>query len=185
MLKAESANLSEQGISVVSGKDSIAEHLDLSGDTIAEFRGSLASVRSVNLSNNALSPEGLASAVTALPNVSTFVASGCGLAAFPLSGLGQLANVQIPGNEVESLTNVQLAKAKWLDASNNKIASLEGLDQASDSLERVNLSGNQLVRFPNANFLLSSVKNLDISGNQVASINSLAKLNALFPKYVF
>ena len=82
-------------------------------------------------------------------------------------------------------TNVQANSAKFLDASNNKITSLEGLDQTSSNLEKVNLSGNQLAHFANVNFSLPSVKTLDISGNQVASINSLAKLQALFPRYDF
>ena len=185
MLKADSVNLSEQGITVVSANDTVAEHVDLSGNTISEFKGCLASVRSVNLSGNQLSPGALASAVATLPNVLSFVASGCSVAAFPLSGLSQLTNLQIPGNEVESLTNVQATSAKILDASNNKITSLEGLDQTSSNLEKVNLSGNQLAHFANVNFSLLSVKTLDISGNQVASINSLAKLHALFPKYDF
>ncbi len=107
----------------------------------------------------------LAASITGILVTLAVTLGGCGpKVTFPDPGLAKAVAQQL-GGKANSFGDGAVAKITELDASNRQVASLEGI-AALDSLEVLNLDGNQLVDLePLVDADLPNLKRVSIAGN--------------------
>ncbi|KAF9485890.1 L domain-like protein [Pholiota conissans] len=156
--------------------------IDLSGaklESVARLKEFLPRLDALSLNQNDLAwLSGIPASVRTLSVAHIWVAhSLTGITSY--SHLLNLENLDISHNDVESLRQLEcLRHLRELKADGNKIKSLDGL-QRMDGLLKLSVQGNKIQNVDCAQYRWTRLEMLNISHNQLDSVQGLSSLHSL------